>query len=46
MAINDYISRELVQDPTRLPPMNVRAQLETSALDSLSLLRLKAGGHG
>jgi len=39
-VINDYISRELVQDPTLLPLGNATPLLETGVLDSLSLLRL------
>ena len=39
-VINDYISRELVQDPCLLPLRNETALLETGILDSLSLLRL------
>jgi acyl carrier protein len=38
--INDYISRELVQDPALLPLGNGTSLLETGVLDSLSLLRL------
>jgi acyl carrier protein len=39
-AINDYISRELVQDATLLPLANATSLLDTGVLDSLSLLRL------
>ncbi len=39
-VINDYISRELVQDPALLPLGNGTPLLETGVLDSLSLLRL------
>lgn len=39
-VINDYISRETVQDPSLLPLGNEPPLLETSILDSLSLLRL------
>jgi acyl carrier protein len=39
-AINDYISRELVQDSSLLPLGNATSLLETGILDSLSLLRL------
>ena len=39
-AINDYISRELIQDATLLPLGNATSLLETGVLDSLSLLRL------
>jgi len=39
-VINDYISRELVQDPTLLPLADETSLLETGILDSLSLLRL------
>ena len=38
--INDYISRELVQDPALLPLANDTSLLETGVLDSLSLLKL------
>ena len=38
--INDYISRELVQDPALLPLSNETSLLEGGILDSLSLLRL------
>ena len=38
--INDYISRELVQDASLLPLGNATSLLETGVLDSLSLLRL------
>jgi acyl carrier protein len=39
-VINDYISREIVQDPSLLPLGNETPLLETGILDSLSLLRL------
>jgi acyl carrier protein len=39
-VINDYISRELVQDAGLLPLGNETSLLETGILDSLSLLRL------
>jgi acyl carrier protein len=39
-AINDYISRELVQDQALLPLANSASLLETGIIDSLSLLRL------
>ena len=39
-VINDYISRELVQDAALLPLGNATSLLETGVLDSLSLLRL------
>jgi acyl carrier protein len=39
-VINDYISRELVQDPALLPLSNTAPLLDTGVLDSLSLLRL------
>jgi acyl carrier protein len=39
-VINDYISREFVQDATLLPLANATPLLETGVLDSLSLLRL------
>ena len=38
--INDYISRELVQDSSLLPLGNATSLLETGILDSLGLLRL------
>lgn len=38
--INDYISRELVQDASLLPLDNTMSLLETGVLDSLGLLRL------
>jgi acyl carrier protein len=38
--INDYISRELVQDPGLLPLADETSLLESGILDSLSLLRL------
>jgi acyl carrier protein len=39
-VINDYISRELVQDPTLLPLADETSLMESGILDSLSLLRL------
>jgi acyl carrier protein len=39
-VINDFISREFVQDPALLPLANRTPLLETGVLDSLSLLRL------
>ena len=39
-VINDFISRELVQDPALLPLSNTAPLLDTGVLDSLSLLRL------
>jgi acyl carrier protein len=39
-VINDYVSRELVQDPALLPLADDTSLLETGILDSLSLLRL------
>jgi len=39
-VINDYISRELVQDSTLLPLSNTTSLLDTGVLDSLGLLRL------
>jgi D-alanine--poly(phosphoribitol) ligase subunit 2 len=38
--INDYISRELVKDPSLLPLGNETSLVETGILDSLSLPRL------
>ena len=38
--INDFISRELVQDPALLPLANDTPLLESGILDSLGLLRL------
>jgi len=38
--VNDYISREIVQDPALLPLSNETSLLEEGILDSLSLLRL------
>ena len=38
--INDYISRELVQDPALLPLADETSLLDSGILDSLSLLRL------
>jgi len=39
-VINEYISKELVQDASLLPLGNTTSLLETGVLDSLSLLRL------
>jgi acyl carrier protein len=39
-VINDYISREFVQDPALLPLANETSLLESGILDSLTLLRL------
>ena len=39
-VINDYISRELVQDPALLPLANETSLTESGILDSLTLLRL------
>ena len=39
-VINDYISRELIQDAALLPLSNATSLLDTEILDSLSLLRL------
>jgi acyl carrier protein len=39
-VINDYISKELVQDSALLPLGNTTSLLETGVLDSLSLLKL------
>ncbi len=39
-VINDYISREIVQDPAVLPLSNDTSLLKGGILDSLSLLRL------
>jgi acyl carrier protein len=39
-VINDYISRELVQDRALLPLANDASLMESGILDSLSLLRL------
>ena len=39
-VINDYISRELVQDPALLPLADETSLLETGILDSLTFLRL------
>ena len=38
--INDYISREFVQDPALLPLADDTSLLENGVIDSLSLLRL------
>jgi acyl carrier protein len=39
-VINDYISRELVQDPALLPLADETSLMESGILDSLTLLRL------
>ena len=39
-VINDYISREFVQDPALLPVANATSLMESGILDSLTLLRL------
>jgi len=39
-VINDYISREFVQDPALLPLADDTSLLDSGILDSLSLLRL------
>lgn len=39
-VINDYISRELVQDPALLPLTDETSLMESGILNSLSLLRL------
>jgi acyl carrier protein len=39
-VINDYVSRELVQDQGLLPLADDTSLLETGILDSLNLLRL------
>lgn len=39
-VVNDYISREIVQDPALLPLSNEAPLLDGGILDSLSLLRL------
>ena len=39
-VINDYISREFVQDPALLPLADETSLLDSGILDSLSLLRL------
>jgi acyl carrier protein len=39
-VINDFISRELVQDRALLPLGNTTSLLDTGVLDSLNLLRL------
>jgi acyl carrier protein len=38
--VNDYISREIVQDPALLPLSNETSLLEAGILDSLGLLKL------
>jgi acyl carrier protein len=40
VIMNDYISRELVQDPALLPLANDTSLLDSGILDSLTLLRL------
>ena len=39
-VINDYISREFIQDPALLPLADDASLLDSGILDSLSLLRL------
>ena len=39
-VINDYISRELIQDESLLPLENATSLLETGILDSMNVLRL------
>jgi len=39
-VINDYISRELIQDQALLPLADDKSLLESGILDSLSLVRL------
>ena len=39
-VVNDYISREIIQDPALLPLSNETSLLEGGILDSLGLLRL------
>jgi acyl carrier protein len=39
-VVNDYISREIVQDPAQLPLSNETPLLEDGILDSLGLLQL------
>lgn len=39
-VVNDYISREIVQNPALLPISNNTSLLDGGILDSLSLLRL------
>ena len=39
-VINDYISRELIQDPALLPLADETPLLDSGILDSLTLLRL------
>lgn len=39
-VINDYVSKELVQDPALLPLADDTSLLETGILDSLGLLKL------
>ena len=38
-VIDDYISREFVQDPAQLPLADETSLLDSGILDSLSLLR-------
>ena len=40
IVINEYISRELVQDPALLPLADETSLMDSGILDSLSLLRL------
>jgi acyl carrier protein len=39
-VINDYISRELVRDPSLLPLADETSLLDNGVLDSLNLLRM------
>jgi acyl carrier protein len=39
-VINDYISREIIQDAKQLPLANDASLMDSGILDSLSLLRL------
>ena len=39
-VINDYISRELIQDESLLPLENATSLLETGILDSVNVLRV------
>jgi acyl carrier protein len=39
-VVNDYISREIIQDPALLPLSNETSLLEAGILDSLGLLKL------
>jgi hypothetical protein len=43
-VINDYISREFVQDASMLPLGKATSLLETGILDALGLLRLVVPG--